>query len=82
MSDISSRLITFATIILSLGVTATNATSAFAHQGQNQMAPRAAVHHQAVYERSVHGYAGPRYSVTEDCDLPSSACSNDERISN
>jgi acyl-CoA reductase-like NAD-dependent aldehyde dehydrogenase len=82
MSYIGSRIITFATISLSLGVAATNATSAFAYQGQKQMAPRAAVHHQAVYERLVHGYAGPLHSVTEDCDLPSSACSNDERISN
>lgn len=82
MSNINSRIITFATIILSFGFAATNATSAFAHHGQKQMAPRAAAHHHAVYERLAHGYAGPAYSVTDDCDLPSSACSNDERITN
>jgi hypothetical protein len=82
MSKVNSRIITFATIILTLGAAATNATSAFAHQGRTQMASRAAVHHHTAYDRWARGYAGPVYSVIQDCDLPSSTCSNDERISN
>jgi hypothetical protein len=82
MSKVNSRIITFATIILTLGFAATNATSAFAHRGRTLMAPRAAVHHPTAYDLSARGYAGPVHSVIQDCDLPSSPCSNDERISN
>ena len=82
MLKISNRTITFATIILSLAFAATNATSAFAHEGQKQMTLRAAAHHHVAYDRSVYGFAGPEHSVIQDCDLPSSPCSNDERISN
>jgi hypothetical protein len=78
MSKVNSRIIAFAPIILWLGFAATNATSAFAHEGRTQ----GGVHRHADYGRSVRGYAGPVYSVIQDCDLPSSACSNDERISN
>jgi hypothetical protein len=78
MSRVNSRIITFASIILWLGSAATNATSAFANEART----RGAVRHHTNYGRSVRGYAGPVYSVGEDCDLPSSGCSNDERISN
>jgi hypothetical protein len=73
---------TFATIILCLGFAATNAPSAFANEGRSRLAPRGAVHHHAHYEQPVRGYAGPVPSVIQDCDLPSSVCSNDERIAN
>ena len=82
MSKVNSRIITFATIILWLGFAATNATSAFANEGRSQLALRGAVRHHARYKQSVPGYAGPVHSAIQGCDLPSSACSNDERISN
>jgi hypothetical protein len=78
MSKVSSRIITFPIIILWLGFAATNATSASAHQTLS----RRAVGHHADHGRSARGYAGAVYSLIEDCDLPSSVCSNDERISN
>ena len=77
MSKVNSRIITFATVILSVGFAATNATSASAHESLS----RRAVGHHVDHGRSVRGYAGPGYSLIEDCDLPSSVCSNDERIS-
>ena len=78
MSKVSTRIITFPIVILWLSFAATNATSASAHQTLS----RRAVGHHADHGRSVRGYAGPVYSLIEDCDLPSSVCSNDERISN
>jgi hypothetical protein len=78
MSKVNSRIITFATIVLGLGFAATNATSAFGKEART----RGAVRYHTSYQRSVRGYAGPVYSLGDDCDLPSSACSNDERISN
>lgn len=78
MSKVNSRIIAFATIILWLDFAATNVTSAFANEGRT----RGGGHHHADYGWSARGYAGPVYSVIQDCDLPSSVCSNDERISN
>jgi hypothetical protein len=78
MSKVNTQIITFATIILSFGFAATNTISASAHESLS----RRIVGHDADHSRSVRGYAGPVYSLIEDCDLPSSVCSNDERISN
>jgi len=75
MLKITTRIITFATIVLSPGFVVTGPGYAFAHQGQTEMTRRAAVHRHP-------GYAGPTYLVVRDCDLPSSGCSNDERITN
>jgi hypothetical protein len=72
MSKIDSRITMFAIIILSLAFAATSAGSAFAHERHSRMAPRADV-------RRHPGYASP---VIQDCDLPSSPCSNDDRIAN
>src|SRR6516164_3831504 len=78
MSKVSTRIITFPIVILWLSFAATNATSASAHQTLS----RRAVGHHADHGRSVRGYAGPVYSLIEDCDLPSNVRSDDERISN
>jgi hypothetical protein len=75
-----SKVLNTTTAIIMLGLAATGAAHA---RGSN--------HHD--YEHLRPGYAGPVYSsapvaqfvpgrgiVGESCDLPSSACSNDERI--
>lgn len=72
MSKIDNRITRFAIIILSLAFAATSAGSAFAHKGHSQTTPRADVHRHP-------GYAGP---IIRDCDLASSPCSNDDRITN
>jgi len=82
MSKVDSRIITFATTMLWLGLLAMNATSVFANEGRSHRASQGPERHHAQYERLAPGYAGPVPSVIQDCDLPSSVCSNDERISN
>ena len=86
MSKIKSRVAALATIILTLGFAATGVVPAFAH---TQMSPRATVHHHVTYRL---GYADPTGQNPQfvtgrgidgaSCDLPSSGCSDDERITN
>ena len=61
-----SKILNVAASIIILGLAATGSANA-----------------RALNHKQPHpGYAGPVYSFIQDCDLPSSACSNDERISN
>jgi hypothetical protein len=86
MSKIKSRVAALATIILTLGFAATGVVPALAH---TQMSPRATVHRHVAYQL---GYANPTGQNPQfvngrgidgaSCDLPSSGCSNDERITN
>jgi hypothetical protein len=89
MSKIKSRVAAFATIILTLGFAATGVAPASAQVEHTQMSPGATVHRHVAYRL---GYANPTGQNPQfvngrgidgaSCDLPSSGCSNDERITN
>jgi len=83
MSKINSRTVASAAVILSLGCIAER--TAVAHEGRTHMTPRAAAHRHVARELGHAGYAqltSGQGRLDEACDLPTSGCSNDERISN
>jgi hypothetical protein len=84
MFRINFRRAAFATAILSLGIAATGAAPAFAQLGRTHNLPRAKVGRHVDYLLVRPGYAGPVPSSppAASCDLPSSGCSNDQRITN
>jgi hypothetical protein len=80
MSKINGRVTAFAAVMLSLGFAATGAAPALAQVGQ--ISPRATMYRQ-IDNRLVHpAYAGPVPSSlgAASCDLPSSGCPDNERI--
>jgi hypothetical protein len=84
MSRINFRRVAFATVTLSLAIAATGAAPAFAQLGRTHSLPRVMVAHHADYPLVRPGYAGPvPFShAAASCDLPSSGCPNDQRITN
>jgi hypothetical protein len=86
MTRITIRNTAFAAAVLSLGFAVAGSTSAVAHEGHRPLA----------HQLAVSGYAGPAPSSArttvqfvpgrgiwgESCDLPSSACSDNHRITN
>jgi hypothetical protein len=77
MSRINFRRAAFATVILSLGIAATGAAPAFAQLGRTHNLPRATVARHIDYAGPV-----PASRPAASCDLPSSGCPNDQRITN
>jgi hypothetical protein len=73
----------FATVILSLSIAATGSAPAFAQLGLTHSLPRATVLH-VDHDLVRRGYTGPMPfpHPTVSCDLPSSGCWNDQRITN
>ena len=84
MSRTNFKQTAFATVILSLGTAATGAAPAFAQVGRTHSLPRATIVRHADYHPVRPDYAGPVASSrpVASCDLPSSGCSNDRRITN
>jgi hypothetical protein len=84
MSRINFRRAAFATAILSLGTAATGAAPAFAQVGRTHSLPRTTVVRHVDYRLVRSGYAGlvPSSRPAASCDLPSSGCPNDQRITN
>jgi hypothetical protein len=71
----------FGAAVLSLGLLATGEASALPHDGRDHMELHRAVHHHVSPQPGLifvpgHGILG------EACDLPTSACPNDERNAN
>jgi hypothetical protein len=88
-----NRKVAFAAVILSLGFAAAGAAPALADVGPTQISPRATVHRHVAYPFGRPDYAGPAPSSSlqfaagrginaASCDLPSSGCSDNERITN
>jgi len=84
MSRINFRKAAFATAILSLGIAAAGVAPAFAQIGRTHDLPRTTVGRQVDYRLPRPGYAGPVPSsrAAASCDLPSSGCPDDQRITN
>ena len=97
MSKINYRAAAVATVILSLGFAAAGAAPALADVGPTQISPRATLQDHvpglyyagpALSSRPVTQWAtGPnlhfaRGTHVASCDLPSSGCADNERITN
>ena len=85
MSKINCRVAAFATSILSLGFAAAGAAPTLASVERTQILPREAVHRQVDSRLARPGYAGPASSsrmAAASCDLPSSGCLDNERVTN
>jgi hypothetical protein len=81
MSRINSRVTAFA-IILSLGFAAVDAAPALANAGQTQLSPRTMVQRHVATWRTGPNLQFARTVGAASCDLPSSGCSDNDRITN
>ena len=92
MSKINSK-IALATVILSLGFAATGAAPALADLGGTQISPRASLDRLDPYRFDLRGYtaraSGPNMHFAyghraygASCDLPSTGCSDNDRMTN
>lgn len=79
MSGFNSRVTAFAIIILSLGFAAMDAAPALARA---QLSPRTAVQRHVTEWRSNASLSFAPRVDTASCDLPSSGCPDNERITN
>jgi hypothetical protein len=81
MSGINSRVTAFA-IILSLGFAAVDAAPALANVGQTQLSPRTMMQRHVAAWRTGPNLHFARTVGAASCDLPSSGCPDNERITN
>jgi hypothetical protein len=81
MSRINSGVTAFA-IMLSLGFAAMDAAPALANAGRTQLSPRAMVQRHVAAWRTGPNLHFARTAGAASCDLPSSGCPDNERITN